>query len=68
MAIDRQYLHQLLDELPESELHRVRMALCPVDDEPVTEEEAAAIEAAMEDIRQGRIVSHKDVLRDFGLA
>ncbi|MBI5281702.1 MAG: hypothetical protein HY858_08485 [Candidatus Solibacter usitatus] len=68
MAIDRQHLHQLLDELPESELWKVRLALCPSDDEPVTDQEAAALLRAEEEVRSGRVVSHEDVLKEFGLA
>jgi predicted transcriptional regulator len=68
MSIDRQYLHQLLDQVPESELRRIRLALCPIDDEPVTEADAEAMAAGLEDLRQGRVVSHEEILKEFGLA
>jgi hypothetical protein len=35
----------------------------PVDDEPETEEERAAIEEAIEDERAGRLIPHEEVRR-----
>ncbi len=79
----RDDLHQLIEELPESDLplylgllDRYRhgeddpllrkLLLAPFDDEPVTEEERAAVEEALEDIRHGRVVSHEEIMREFG--
>lgn len=35
----------------------------PLDDEPVTSEDAAALDEAWEDVRQGRLVPHHEVRR-----
>lgn len=35
----------------------------PPDDEPVTEEDRAALEEAWEDVRQGRLTPHEEVRR-----
>ena len=75
----RQDLHQLVDELPESavaEAARLLTALradedpllkafmeAPIDDEPLTEEEIAAIEEGREDVRAGRVLSHEETRR-----
>lgn len=48
---------------------RVALALvsAPFDDEPETAEEHAAVEAAYEDIRAGRVVGWEELKRDLGL-
>lgn len=43
------------------------LAAAPYDDEPLTEEDRRAIEEAEEDIRAGRVVSHEEVKRRFGI-
>ena len=43
------------------------LALAPLDDEPETEEERAAIAEAEEDIRLGHTVSMDEIKREFGL-
>ena len=79
---NKDYLHQLVDELPDKDIptvHRVLEALCdtasgrgwsladsPVG-EPDTPEEAALIAEAYEDIKAGRVVSQEDLEREFGL-
>ena len=79
--MSRDVLHHLVDRIPEEELPAAKrfleyLAVSPayhaamsasVDDEPVTEADAAAIERAREDIRAGRVVSHNEILREFGL-
>ncbi len=79
--MSRQTLHELVDRIPEEELPTAQRFLeylavspayraalsAPPDDEPVTEGDAAAIARAQGEIRTGQIVSHEDVLRDFGL-
>lgn len=77
---DRERLHDLVEDLPESEVHAalrfveylrhseddpVLAALrdAPPDDEPLTEEDVAALEEAWEDVRQGRLVSHEEIRR-----
>ena len=76
---DRQTLHTLVDELPENELLAARRFLeylrrtedplravldaAPIDDEPLTEEDLAAIRDGLEDKARGDVVSHEEVKR-----
>jgi hypothetical protein len=39
----------------------------PPDDEPVTEADAAAIARARGEVRGGKVISHDEILREFGL-
>ena len=79
--MSRDTLHHLIDRIPDGELpaaqrfleylasnpaYRAALA-APPDDEPVTSGDAEAIAKASEDERAGRVVSHDDVLREFGL-
>ena len=41
--------------------------LAPIDDEPETAEEQAAVEEALRDIREGRALTHEEVKRRLGL-
>ena len=74
----RERIHQLVDELPETELEQVAhllerrypsnpllraLAVAPPDDEPESPEEADAIEQAYADVAAGRVVSHEESLR-----
>jgi hypothetical protein len=43
------------------------LALAPMDDEPVTPEEAEALGVARADSAAGRVVSHDDLRRELGL-
>lgn len=77
----RQALHTLVDELPEPELPAakrfleylrqaadpLRLALdsAPLDDEPLTEEDLAAIREGFADRAQGETASHEEVKRLF---
>jgi CO dehydrogenase/acetyl-CoA synthase beta subunit len=79
----KEELHRLVDELPESESHAAKRFLeylrnmgdpvlramleAPEDDEPETEEERAAVAEAQEDFKAGRVVSHQELKREFGL-
>ncbi len=77
----RDALHELLNRIPEEDLliakrfleylavsPGIRAALsAPSDDEPVTEADAAAIVRAREEVREGKIASHQEVLREFGV-
>lgn len=72
-------LRRLVDQLPEGELHAARRFLeyvlyhgdpvlrafkeAPLDDEPESEEERAAVEEARQDFAAGRVVSHEEVKR-----
>ena len=79
--MSRGALHDLVDRIPEEELpaakrfleylaispaYRAALAALP-DDEPVTEADAAAITQAEAEIRQGKVVSHDEILREFGV-
>jgi hypothetical protein len=79
--MSREPLHQLIDRIPEEDLPAARRFLeylatdpayraafsAPTDDEPVSEEDAAAVERAQAEIRAGKVVSHDEILREFGL-
>lgn len=76
----REALHELIDRIPETEIVAAQRFLeylatsaafraalsSPQDDEPVTREDAEAIAHAHSDVRAGKIVSHEEVLREFG--
>jgi hypothetical protein len=73
----REKAHMLLDELPESELEPVVEFLtsrredpvvaafrgAPLDDEPWTEADKAAVEEAEVDFAAGHTISHEEMLR-----
>ena len=79
--MSRDNLHELVDRIPEEELPAARRYLeylavspayraalsAPHDDEPVTEGDAEAISKAREEFRSGKVASHDDILREFGL-
>jgi len=44
-----------------------RLLNAPVDDEPETEEEQRLVEEARQDLAAGRVVSHDEIRREFGL-
>ncbi len=79
--MSRATLHDLVDRIPEDELpaakrfleylavnpaYRAALSAVP-DDEPVTTADATAIVRAHEEVRSGKVISHDDVLREFGL-
>ncbi|HEY7031543.1 MAG TPA: hypothetical protein VH482_09465 [Thermomicrobiales bacterium] len=76
----RERIHQLVDELPETELDEVArllesrrssdplsraLAFALPDDEAESDDEAEAVEQAYLDVRQGKLVSHGEVLRQL---
>jgi hypothetical protein len=76
----RQHVHAYIDRLPGDQLTAVRglletmlspldrkLALAPIDDEPVTPEDLAAIEAGVASLERGGGVPMEEVLADFGL-
>jgi hypothetical protein len=79
--MSRDTLHHLIDRIPEEELPTAKKFLeylavspayraafsAPPDDEPVSDEDAAAIARAKDEVQAGRVVSHDEVLREFGL-
>jgi hypothetical protein len=80
MSDTRQEAHAYLDRLPGEQLSAVHdllesmlspldrsLALAPLDDEPLTPEEAAAIEQGAASLDRNGGVPMEDVLADFGL-
>ena len=81
----KQQIHQLVEDLPESDLETVKRVLeglsalssanlvkaalanAPVDDEPVTAEEAQAIEEGERDVGAGRVVSADEARVRLGM-
>jgi hypothetical protein len=77
----REALHELIDRIPESEIiaaqrllerlardapFRAAMSALP-DDEPVSAGDAEAMVRAGRDVQAGRVVSHDEILREFGI-
>lgn len=75
-------LYEMIEALPEARLERasrlltalldddsvgLSLALAPLDDEPLTDEEAAAIEEAKAELRRGEGIPAAGVCREFGL-
>lgn len=76
-------LKELIDELPEGDLHAVKryiqflhylddpvavsLAEAPLDDEPLTDEDIAALEEAREEMKAGKLTPHDEVMRELGL-
>jgi len=75
MALDlqqeRQQAHVLLDRLPPAKLNAVRSLLEVMidddDDEELTDEDRAAIQAGLDSLEQHGPIPTEDVLADFGL-
>ena len=78
MAMTRSDLHRLLDAVPDETLEVAQrapepladpflwaLATAPIDDEPETEEERAAVMEAREDIAAGAVRDWDDVRRDL---
>jgi hypothetical protein len=77
----RQHVHELIDQLPPAQLSAVAgllevmidpvarsLANAPVESEPVSAEEAAALDEAHAAIARGEGIPHEEILREFGLA
>ena len=81
-AVKRQ-IKDLIDGMPPDELLVIKrfiqyirdledpflrnLAEAPWDDEPLSDEDMAAIAEAEADIKAGRLVSHEEIMREFGL-
>ena len=81
--VTREELHQIVDWLPDAMLAAggqagldflkqtdpvlYALVTAPEDDEPETEEERAAVAEAYEDIAQGNVISHEELIRELGL-
>lgn len=71
----RERLHQIVDELPEPDAEQIlraveqwrdepvsrALAAAPVDDEPETDDERAAVEEARDEVRRGDVVTAAEV-------
>ena len=80
----RDRLHRLIDDLPEQDLPEVeqllahrqrgepslreRLADAPIDDEPLTAEDEAALDEAYRDIEAGRVIPDDELWRRLGHA
>jgi hypothetical protein len=79
--MSREPLHNPIDWIPEEELPAAKRFLeypvvspayraalsAPTDDEPVPEADSAAIARAHDEVLSGKIGSHREVRREFGL-
>ena len=77
----REDLHELIDRIPESEMVAAQRVLerlakdaafrtamaAALDDEPVTAGDAEAIARARADLQAGKVVSHDEILHEFGI-
>jgi hypothetical protein len=72
MAIDteREALHTLVDALPKERLAEalaaIRLLSIPEDDEPITDEERASLDATHEAYLRGELVPHDVAMRELG--
>ena len=77
----KESLYRLIDAIPEEELDAARQALepltdpllpalatAPIDAEPETDEERAAVAEAREDLAHGRVRPWEDVRRELGVS
>ena len=80
----REQLHELVESLPSEDVPTARRVLealisssdsvplalrdVPIDDEPETEEERAAVAEALREIEEGKGIPHDEVMRRLGLA
>ena len=80
MSETRQHVHALVDQLDAGQLHAIvqllevmtdpvtrSLANAPVETEPVSAEEAAALDEAHAAIVRGEGIPHEEILREFGL-
>jgi hypothetical protein len=80
VAIDKRHAHDLLDQLDNGQLAAVvhllevmadpvarSLANAPVDDEPIRDEEARALDEAHEWLKHNTGIPHEQVLAEFGI-
>jgi hypothetical protein len=76
----RQQAQMLLNALPDDKIPKVRtllaslvdplsaaLASAPLDDEPLSEEDAHALAEARESLARGEGIPHEEILKEFGL-
>jgi hypothetical protein len=80
-VLDKQHAHQLIERLEDAQVvTAVRflefmildpvarsLAIAPIDDEPLTEEEEQALNDSKEWFRHNQGIPHEDILAEFGL-
>jgi hypothetical protein len=78
---EKQHAHELIDQLDAAQVSAVvpllqfmlldpvsrSLAAAPVEQQPVSPEEAAALDQARSSLDRGQGISHEDILREFGL-
>jgi len=77
---EKQHAHELIDRMAPGQVAAVvslleimldplarTLASAPVDDEPVSAEEAREVEAAKASLARGEGIPHEEVLAEFGL-
>lgn len=78
---EKHHAHELIDRLDPAQVSAVvpllqfmlldpldrSLAAAPVEQEPVSPEEAATLDQAHASLARGQGVSHEDILREFGL-
>jgi len=79
---EKQHAHELIDQLDPAQVSAVvpllqfmlldpvsrSLAAAPVEQEPVSPEEAAALDEARAALDRDERISHEDILREFGLS
>src|SRR5437899_12341317 len=79
---EKKHAHQLIDQLDLAQVTAVvpllqfmlldpvsrSLASASVEEEPVSAEEAAALDQARASLDRGQGISHEDILREFGLS
>ena len=81
MSDTRQHVHKLVDQLDAGQLAAVgqllevmtdllarSLANAPVETEPISAKEAAALDEAHAAIARGEGIPHEEILREFGVA
>jgi predicted transcriptional regulator len=73
----KEALHQIIDDLPQAQAKRLletledpvarSLALAPIDDEPETEEERAAVAEGIAALDRGDFVTTEELRRELGL-
>jgi hypothetical protein len=80
MAADKQHAHELIDQLPSSQVPAAidmleslldpvsrAIANAPVDDEPLTPDEVKALDEAEEWLKHNKGIPHEQVLAELGI-
>ncbi len=73
----KEALHRLIDELPDDQAERLfsgildpvlkARALAPIDDEPETPDEAAAVAEGIADLDRGDVLTTEQLRRELGI-